>query len=77
MGGRDILWLSSRFQKDQITAKFLIGVMMVVMVMMVVVTAAAAAAAAAVAVYEKPFVTPFSNNLHRTQDESRHQTKQW
>lgn len=47
--------------------KFLVGVVVV----------AAAAAAAATAVYEKSFVTPFSDNLQRTQDESSHQTKQW
>lgn len=49
--------------------KFLIGVVVVI----VVVTAAAAVAA----VNEKPFVTPFSNKLHRTEDESSHKTKQW
>ena len=46
---------------------------MMVVVVIVVVTAAAAVAA----VNEKPFVTPFSNKLHRTEDESSHKTKQW
>lgn len=67
MRGTDILWLSPRFQKDRIMVKFLTGVVVV----------AAVAAAAAAAMYEKPFATPFSNNLHRTLDGSNHQTKQW